>query len=113
MIKTIIPEQVFELNKKINPTFDGEVIIVKNIFKNYNKNLEYINNVTIEPWKLTSNSRNFKDYFDCRHYFNNGIMINPEMSRERVGTLVQLLCHYFNLDPSKITASPELIFNYF
>ena len=113
MIRPILTEDIFELNDQIQATFDGEVIIVNNIFKHYNEILKYINNVTIEPWKLDPNGRNFKDYYDCRHYFNRGLLTHPEKSKKRVSTLIELLCYYFKLNKEKITASPEIIFNYF
>ena len=55
MIRPILTEDIFELNDQIQTTFDGEVIIVNNIFKHYNEILKYINYVTIEPWKLDPN----------------------------------------------------------
>ena len=71
MIVPFIPGDLFELNSNLKPRFDGEVLIIDNIFKNYQNVLDICHNMPVEQWKTNSNSRNFKDYYDCRPIFQN------------------------------------------
>lgn len=111
MIIPFIPEDLFELNNSLNPQFNGEVIIIDNIFKNYKDILNICNNVPVEKWKSSTNTRNFKDYYDCRLTFQNNYPSSNKINN-RTKTLISLIHHYFkpnyNLKPSK-----EFEFNYF
>ena len=71
MIIPFIPEDLFELNNNIQPKFDKEVIVIDNVFKNYQNILDICYNLPVEHWKTSSNSRNFKDYYYCRPRFSN------------------------------------------
>ena len=69
MIIPFIPEDLFELNDSLNPQFNGEVIIIDNIFKNYKNILDICYNIPVEQWKTNSNSRNFKDNLTAKTSF--------------------------------------------
>jgi hypothetical protein len=112
MIIPFIPEDLFELNDGLNPQFDGKVIIIDNIFKNFQDVLNICYNLPVEQWKTSPNSRNFKDYYDCRFQINNWFPI-PNKIEKRLSTLLSIITNnYFNLN-GNITAAPDFQFNYF
>ncbi len=63
MVRPILIEELFELNNKLSPRFDGDIIVIDDIFKNYNDIFEICNNAVVEKWKTTNpgKARNFKD----------------------------------------------------
>ena len=114
MVRPILIEELFELNNKLSPRFDGDIIVIDDIFKNYNDIFEICNNAVVEQWK-TDNSdkaRNFKDYYDCRLKLINNF---PDYSKValRLNTLIKILSHYFKENPNNILAEKKLEFNYF
>lgn len=111
MIIPFIPEDLFELNDNLQPQFDGEIIIIDNIFKNYNQILEVCLNTPVEQWKNTSTSRNFKDYYDCRPSFQN-YFPNIDKINKRLNTLLLITSYFFKLK-LKPVANKTFEFNYF
>lgn len=111
MITPFIPEDIFELNDNLQPQFDGEVIIIDNIFKNFEELTKVCYNLPVENWKSSPISRNFKDYYDCRPVFNN-FFPNEIKINKRLNTLTSLINYYYK--PSyKIGFSKRFEFNYF
>tara|TARA_R110000803_G_scaffold177476_1_gene239860 strand:- start:49 stop:696 length:648 start_codon:yes stop_codon:yes gene_type:complete len=110
MIIPFIPEDLFQLNENLHPQFDGEVIIVDNIFKNYQNILDVCNNTSVENWKISPTSRNFKDYYDCSPIIQNHFP-NVKMNN-RLGNLISLTKHFFK-EKGNIISDKEFIFNYF
>jgi len=47
MIIPFIPEDLFELNNNIQPKFDKEVIVIDNVFKNYQNILDICYNLSV------------------------------------------------------------------
>lgn len=111
MIIPFIPEDLFELNSNLNPQFDGEVIIIDDIFKNYQNVLDVCNNMSVENWKISPTSRNFKDYYDCRPQFNNWCP-TPSKFKKRLTTILSITNDYFNLN-GNLKATQNFSFNYF
>jgi hypothetical protein len=111
MIRPFIPEDLFELNTGLVPSFDGNCIIIDNVFKNFEEIQQICNNTPVEQWKSRSNSRNFKDYYDCRPTFNNWAPSHKKIEN-RLGTLIDITNSIYNLK-GKITSEKEFIFNYF
>jgi hypothetical protein len=111
MIKPIIAEDLFVLNDNLQPQFDGEVIIIDNIFKNFEEIVEVCYNMPVEQWKTSPTSRNFKDYYDCRPVFNN-FYPNEAKINKRLNTLFSLIDYYYK-SPNRITTSKGFNFNYF
>jgi hypothetical protein len=110
MILPFIPENLFELNNNLQPQFDGETIIIDNIFKNYQSVLNVCNNMSVENWKISPTSRNFKDYYDCRPIFQNPF---PNIkTNNRLENLTSLVKYYFK-ENSNIVSNEKFIFNYF
>jgi hypothetical protein len=110
MIVPFIPGDLFKLNSNLKPKFDGEVLIIDNIFKNYQNILDICHNMPVEQWKTNSNSRNFKDYYDCRPIFQNH-SFNETNDVDRLDVLNSLLKHYFKENNSKYATN--FTFNYF
>jgi|TARA_R110001592_G_scaffold142319_2_gene364351 hypothetical protein len=111
MIIPFIPEDLFELNNNIQPKFDKEVIVIDNVFKNYQNILDICYNLPVEQWKTSSNSRNFKDYYDCRPRFSNWFP-NQQKIQNRLSTLLSITNEHYNLN-GDITSEGDFNFNYF
>lgn len=111
MIIPFIPEDLFELNNDLYPQFDGEAIIIDNIFKNYNNILDICRNTSAESWKVTPTSRNFKDYYDCKPTFVNYFKDEKKLNN-RKETFFNLINHYYN-NNSKLEFEDHFTFNYF
>jgi len=111
MIVPFIPGDLFELNSNLKPRFDGEVLIIDNIFKNYQNVLDICHNMPVEQWKTNSNSRNFKDYYDCRPIFQNH-SFNETNDVKRLDILNSLINHYFKESGNSKFVIP-FVFNYF
>jgi hypothetical protein len=62
----IVPEEVFEFNPEYQTSFDGEVLIIDNWYKNPEKICSLLENIPAPRWKSGPNSRNWIDYYDCR-----------------------------------------------
>ena len=111
MIVPIIPEDIFELNDNLQPQFDKEVITIDNVFKNFSQILDICYNTPVERWKASADSRNFKDYYDCRFTLVNWFP-NQEKIHNRLSTLLNLTNKYFDID-APMSAQNSFSFNYF
>lgn len=111
MIIPFIPEDIFEINNNLQPQFDGEVIIIDNVLKNFSQVLDLCYNTPVERWKASPDSRNFKDYYDCRLTIVNWY---PDESKihNRLNPLLELTKEYFNIN-TPIASQNSLSFNYF
>lgn len=65
MIKPFIVDQLFEINEELGIAFIDDVIYIDNFYKNYEKIYELLNNTPVPNWKISPNSKNFVDYYDC------------------------------------------------
>ena len=65
MIKPFIVDQLFEINEELGIAFIDDVIYIDNFYKNYEKIYELLNNTSVPNWKISPNSKNFVDYYDC------------------------------------------------
>lgn len=111
MIIPFIPEDLFELNNNLQPQFDGEVIIIDNLFKNFEDITKICNNIPVEQWKSSPTSRNFKDYYDCRPVFNN-FFPNEDKTNGRLSILTNFISYYYSIN-SSIKVSKGFNFNYY
>jgi len=111
MVLPYIPEHLFELNSNLFPQFDGEVIIIDNLFKNYSYILDVCTNMPVEIWKSSPTSRNFKDYFDCRPIIDNHCP-DKKMLDKRLSTFRSLISNFFKTT-KKLDIDKWFVFNYF
>lgn len=72
MITPFIIEDLFEVSDKLTAKYENGIIIVDNFYKNFEKVHAVLQNMPVPNWKLSSTSRNFKDYYDCRPLIYNG-----------------------------------------
>ena len=111
MIIPFIPEDLFELNNNLQPQFDGKVIIIDDIFKNYKDILHICNNTPVEQWKSSHNSLNFADYYDCRLTYLNPYPDNNK-AKNRLNLLSSLINSYYS-NNQNISSDYSFYFNYF
>jgi hypothetical protein len=72
-MKPFLHDKLFELNQSIAIGFNfiGEMplIVVDNIFKNFDDIRGIVLNTPVGNWKYDPNGFNYKDYYDCRICF--------------------------------------------
>lgn len=67
MIFPYKPEELFETPRKVDVfSFENDVLIVDNWYKNYEDIKKILTNIPVPKWKCGEGSRNFIDYLDCR-----------------------------------------------
>ena len=66
----ILLDEVFAINDPVHVERIGDCIIIDNFFKDWTK----IRNAFIDApafnWKMPKGTRNFIDYYDCRHFYS-------------------------------------------
>jgi hypothetical protein len=77
----IIVEDLFEINKNYTSSFNNEIIIIDNWYKNPEEIIKVLENIPAPRWKNSKNSKNWIDYYDCRpiihSYWNNEKIYDP------------------------------------
>jgi hypothetical protein len=111
MIIPYIPDDLFKVNDNLSPKFEGEVIIIDNYYKNIEQIQELISNSYVPRWKWNKDTRNFKDYYDCRHVLPNNYFSYEYTAKMEY--LANLIRHYYK-DPQPLEISePFYEFNIF
>jgi hypothetical protein len=59
-------DDVFKLNENIHIDIKTPFVIIDNLFEDYMKIRDVFMQTPAPNWKITPDSRNFKDYYDCR-----------------------------------------------
>lgn len=72
MISPFMFDDIFEVSDKLTAKYENGIITVDNFYKNFEKLYSVLQNMAVPNWKLSSTSRNFKDYYDCRPVILNG-----------------------------------------
>ena len=111
MIIPIKCEDLFELNSNIKPKFENGVIIIDNIFKNYENILDMCNNAVVEQGKSNKNSRNFIDYYDCKLSFSNWYGDTDKINK-RLNYLLSITHDFYQIS-GDLSCSRTYEFNYF
>lgn len=62
----ILTNDLFKFSDDIQPYVDDDVIIIDNIYQEFDKITNLLSNIVAPNWKINNKSRNFKDYYDCR-----------------------------------------------
>jgi hypothetical protein len=66
----VLIHEVFAINEECNVEIvDGDIVIIDNMFKDWTKIRDVYVNTPAFNWKMPTGTRNFKDYYDCRHFF--------------------------------------------
>lgn len=111
MITPYSIENLFDLNPDAKIYCKNNVIYVDDVYKNFDQIVEVLNNAAVENWKIHPNSRNFKDYYDCRLYINNR-HYSQDIIMQRQNSYISLVKHFFN-DTSDLRGEIQLRFNFF
>lgn len=121
MIRPYVPEQMFDLSDDYEIVMENDVIIIDNIYKNYDQIYNLITNMPVPIWKWTAGSRNFKDYYDCRPILNNWSALRDPVSDDgidiqlqNVNEILEIIGDYYG-DPRPLKQSRmyDIEFNFF
>jgi len=77
-MKPFIVEDLVEINPNCKVSVQDDYVIIDDYYKNYDEICSMLKYYPAENWKMSDNTRNFKDYYDCRVIFQN---IYPEQSK--------------------------------
>lgn len=104
-IRPFIPDELFEINEDyVITSYKDNILIIDDFYKNFEDIYEILTNMAVPIYKTSKNSRNFKDYYDCRPIINS---LNVATHREEIE---QLCIEFFNVD---VKASPYYEFNFY
>jgi len=114
MFDPIDVNELFELNPDYKvESFENGVLVIDDWYKNYEEIHEVLQNATPVKWKGNiEGSRNFKDYYDCRHFIQNKDA--GEKYQLMINTISELIKKHWNV-PYDIgyANDPVLDFNYY
>ena len=66
----ILINEVFAINNEFNvEVIDEDIIIIDNMFKEWIKVRDVFIDAPAFNWRMPEGTRNFIDYYDCRHYY--------------------------------------------
>jgi len=108
MIKPFRFDDLFKINPDSNVVVENSVIIIDDFFLYYDKVLDYVSNNNVEIWKHSLTSRNFIDYYDCRHRIEN-FWFQETKFDSKISSLIN---HYYNYNVSPVGGCC-VDFNYF
>jgi len=133
MITPVIPRKLFEVNQCYDiQSFDDEILIVDNFYKNYDDIYAFLVNSAVDIFndpgpEAESSTKNFVDYYQCRpsffykdrftpqideikniikHYFR--LRDAPKFCRNRTGPYEFNFFRFINLPPQEIQGTPHL-----
>jgi hypothetical protein len=111
MIIPFCSEDLFEINKDYEiVSFENNVLVIDNWYKNYEKIYEILQNIAVPNWKKHENSRNFIDYFDCRASIP--LHFPTHKTEKSINVYLELLNRFFNRKTVTL-ATLHQEFNYF
>jgi len=102
MIKTYIIDQLFEINKNYDiVSFDDDILIVDNWYKNYDDIMDILLNSPVSRWKWVEGSRNFIDYYDCRSVLPT-FFYQDDNIKKNIQNYSDLIYRYYGVESSNI-----------
>jgi len=105
-----IVEDTFRLNQESKADFFDDYVVIDNFYEDIEGIQDLFKNMSVENWKGSKWSRNFKDYYDCRPIFANNYPEYHKMEA-RLRPLSQLVANMVGKDSIEIEKS--LQFNVF
>jgi hypothetical protein len=87
----------------------GPIITIKNIYKYPSKIKTFLSSTPAPIWKCTETSKNFVEYFDCRH----DIILGKEPLRELFSLVIPILEKEAGLHMNKYPHPAEIVTNIF
>jgi hypothetical protein len=110
MIIPFVANDLFRVNENLEVQFVEDVIIIDDYYKNYDKIYEVLINMPVPRWKWSSNTRNFKDYYDCRPRISNSwYSVEYEMS---ILNIYNIIKKYYNDKEELSIERADYEFNY-
>jgi hypothetical protein len=107
-----IVEDLFEVNDNFEITYNNNWICIDNFYKNYDNIIKLFDSWPVEAWKKIPETRNFKDYYDCRLVINN-FRADPIKTRKRLSSFAYHVFDFFNLKKEEYEIHRSLNFNIF
>lgn len=66
----ILINEIFDVNEEFDvEIIDEDVLIIDGLFKDWTKVRDVFINAPAFNWRMPKETRNFIDYYDCRHFF--------------------------------------------
>lgn len=90
------PEQLLEINDDPNPVFDSGILFVDNWYKNFEYFRKIVYTLPAARWKWSTDSRNFKDYYDCRSRLSHNLFDANDLDCIKV--IKQYIRAYFEIE---------------
>jgi len=105
-LKPFLHQKIFEISKNIDVTqkqIDNmKITIAENLFKNFEDLRELVLNSRPGNWKLSiNNSRNYKDYYDCRLSF-------PSLQHQLYDTTKKIINHVYQKNTKHMDKTIEV-----
>ena len=107
MIVPFDSDKLFKINPNAKVNFENNIIVIDDFFVDYEKVCKYVYHNNVEIWKHSDNSRNFIDYYDCRHVVGNWFYDSLEFD-SRIESIIEYF-HQLKVKPTK----KYFEFNYF
>ena len=104
----------FRFNDIFKPNPDSKIVVEDNIvyiddfFSDFDRILDLIYNMNVEVWKHGDDSRNFVDYYDCRHTINNPFVKEVTFNK----TIIDIIRYFYSVETYP-TEQNTIGFNYF
>lgn len=97
-----VVDDLFETHDDYNiVSYNNGILIVDNWYKNYDSIIEILMNTPVPRWKWTEGSRNFVDYYDCRHMIP--VFWSTNKTKQNLQPYYKLLSTFFNINTFNIT----------
>jgi len=107
MITPYITEELLEINDFCKPFFINGVVVVDDIYKNYEQIHSMLQNMPVARWKTSDNSKNFIEYYDCRATLASPFVVNENL------VIVKLIKHlikeYFDQDNAVLEKESSIL----
>jgi|TARA_B100001094_G_scaffold132931_1_gene128811 hypothetical protein len=108
-----IPEDLITIGKYKVVSFENNVLVIDNFYKNYEELYKILKTIPLPRWQFAKGTKNFKEYYDCRPvlhvpYFDRKNII---LRYEKVYSY--LLKRFFNYDKIIEISTDLLEFNFY
>ena len=111
MIVPFIAGDLFRVNENLKVHFIDDIIIIDNYYKHYDDIYEVLTNMPVPRWKWSSNTRNFKDYYDCRPRISNKWY--SDEYKMSISNIFNMIKEYYNEKEEHFILENDYEFNYF
>src|SRR5262249_38359523 len=99
------PARTFQVSVETVGTERHQVLIVDGFYRRPARVRRFLRSIPAAIWKTAAGSRNFQDFYDCRHHIHMAYGLEP-----LIATLVGLIKKVFGL---AVTIHPAVVTNVF